>query len=43
MSEELVNIEVDGVPMKARKNAMLIQVDGCATASTSRVSATTTS
>ena len=26
MSEELVNIEVDGVPMKARKNAMLIQV-----------------
>jgi NADH-quinone oxidoreductase subunit G len=25
MSEELVNIEVDGVPMKARKNAMLIQ------------------
>ncbi|HEX6572470.1 MAG TPA: NADH-quinone oxidoreductase subunit NuoG [Steroidobacteraceae bacterium] len=26
MSEELVNIEVDGVPMKARKNAMIIQV-----------------
>jgi NADH-quinone oxidoreductase subunit G len=26
MSEDLVNIEVDGVPMKARKNAMLIQV-----------------
>ena len=26
MSEELVNIEVDGVPMKARKNAMVIQV-----------------
>jgi NADH-quinone oxidoreductase subunit G len=26
MSEELVNIEVDGVPIKARKNAMLIQV-----------------
>ncbi len=26
MSEELVNIEVDGVPMQARKNAMLIQV-----------------
>jgi NADH-quinone oxidoreductase subunit G len=26
MSEELVNIEVDGVPVKARKNAMIIQV-----------------
>ena len=26
MSEELVNIEVDGVPVKARKGAMLIQV-----------------
>ena len=26
MSEEQVNIEVDGVPMKARKNAMIIQV-----------------
>ncbi len=26
MSEELVNIEVDGVAMKARKNAMIIQV-----------------
>ena len=26
MSEELVNIEVDGVPMKARKNAMIIHV-----------------
>jgi NADH-quinone oxidoreductase subunit G len=26
MSEDLVNIEVDGVPMKARKNAMIIQV-----------------
>jgi NADH-quinone oxidoreductase subunit G len=26
MSEELVNIEVNGVPMKARKNAMIIQV-----------------
>jgi NADH-quinone oxidoreductase subunit G len=26
MSEELVNIEVDGVPMQARKNAMVIQV-----------------
>ncbi|HET7204594.1 MAG TPA: NADH-quinone oxidoreductase subunit NuoG [Steroidobacteraceae bacterium] len=25
MSEELVNIEVDGVPVKARKNAMIIQ------------------
>ena len=42
MSEELVNIEVDGVPMKARKNAMLIQVTD-ARASTSRDSATTTS
>ena len=26
MSEELVNIEVDGVLIKERKNAMLIQV-----------------
>ena len=25
MSEDLVNIEVDGVPVKARKGAMLIQ------------------
>ncbi|HSC07021.1 MAG TPA: NADH-quinone oxidoreductase subunit NuoG [Steroidobacteraceae bacterium] len=30
MSEELVNIEVNGVPMKARKGAMIIQVTDAA-------------
>ncbi|MFP4079477.1 MAG: 2Fe-2S iron-sulfur cluster-binding protein, partial [Ectothiorhodospira sp.] len=26
MSEDLVNIEVDGIPLKAKKGAMLIRV-----------------
>ena len=26
MSEDLVNIEIDGVPVKARKGAMIIEV-----------------
>ena len=30
MSEELVNIEVNGIPLKARKGAMLIEITDAA-------------
>ena len=43
MADDTVNIEVNGVPMKARKGAMIIHATDVGRTSTCRASATTRS